>query len=154
MLEQEIAALVHFMEPLNLKHYFGELPDGFATPSVYFPPPEVDGAEHSLSTYENDFSLYIKIFDKSSMDSYSIASNLVNAIQKRRKRIPLYDEEGNLTGKNFRVTRLNAKIIDVGVTQVYLGWKTLSAYEADTYTKAADFYYGGLATSKIKEDDY
>ena len=36
MLEQEIAALVRFIEPMGMRPYFGELPEGAATPSVYF----------------------------------------------------------------------------------------------------------------------
>ena len=148
MLEQEIAALAHFMEPLNLTPYFGDLPDGFATPSVYFPTPEVDGGQFSLSTYENLFTVFIKIFDSTSMESYNLASKLVKSIQSQRKRIPLYDENGKLTGKNFRIIKLNARNIDNGVTQVHISWKTHTAYEEDTYIKAARFFYDGLPVSQ------
>lgn len=151
MLEQEIAALVHFMETFKLKTYFKELPEGFATPSAFFPPPEIDAEEHSLSTYANTFSLFVKIFDRDSLSAYKIASQLVKEIQNRRKRIPLYDEKGKLTGKNFHITELSAKEIDTGVVQVSLEWKTLTAYDEETYVKAAEFYYNGLATSKEKE---
>lgn len=147
MLEQEIASLVHFMEPMNLTHYFGELPDGFATPSVYFPPPEVDGNQFSVSTYENLFSVFIKIFDKTSMESFNIASELVKTIQSKRKRIPLYDKNGKLTGKNFQIIKLNARNIDAGVTQVHISWKTHTAYDEETYSKASRFFYDGLPAS-------
>lgn len=147
MLEQEIAALVHFLEPLNLKHYFGELPKGFATPSVYFPPPEIDGDQFSVSTYENLFTVYIKVFDRTSMDSFNLASKIVKSIQSRRKRIPLYDEDGKLTGKNFRIIKLNARNIDAGVTQIQISWKTHTAYDEETYTKASRFFYDGLPAS-------
>lgn len=151
MLEQEIAALVHFMKPYKVKPYFLKLPKNFATPSAFFPPPEIDGEEHSLSTYANTFSLYLKIFDKDSVSAYTIASKLVKSIQNRRKLIPLYDENGKLTDKNFRITKLSAKLIDDGVAQIALEWKTLTAYDEETYTKVSEFYYGGLATSKEKE---
>lgn len=148
MLEQEIAALVHFMKPLDMKVYFGELPDGFATPSVYFPPPEVDGNQFSVSTYENLFTVFIKIFDRTSMESFNLASKLVKDIQSRRKKIPLYDENGELTGKNFRIIKLNARNIDAGVTQIQISWKTHTAYDEETYTKAARFFYEGLPVSQ------
>lgn len=151
-LEQEIAALVHFVEPYVSKCYFRELPEGFATPSVFFPPPEVDGVEHSLSAYANEFALFMKVFDRDSIGAYAVASKIVEDIQNHRKRIPLYDEKGEITGKNFRVTKLNAKIIDVGVAQIAVEWKTLTAYDEEIYTKAKDFYYSGLATSKVKEE--
>ena len=148
MLEQEIASLVHFMKPLNLKTYFRELPNDFATPSVYFPPPEVDGNQFSVSTYENLFTVFIKIFDRTSMESFNVASKLVKAIQSRRKRIPLYDENGKLTGKNFRVIKLNARNIDTGVTQLQISWKTHTTYDDETYTKVARFFYEGLPVSQ------
>lgn len=148
MLEQEIAALVHFLEPLKLKHYFGELPKGFATPSVYFPPPEIDGDQFSVSTYENLFTVYIKVFDRTSMDSFNLASKIVKSIQSRRKRIPLYDEKGKLTGKNFLIIKLNARNIDTGVTQIHISWKTHTAYDEETYIKAARFFYEGLPVSR------
>lgn len=144
MLEQEIAALVHFMEPMGVKPYFGELPDGFATPSVYFPPPELDGNPFSVSTYENLFTVFIKVFERTSMESYDLASKIVKSIQSRRKRIPLYDEDGKLTGKNFRIIKLNARNIDAGVTQIQISWKTHTAYDEETYTKASRFFYDGL----------
>ena len=147
MLEQEIASLVHFMEPLNLIPYFEELPADFATPSVYFPVPEVDGEQFSLSTYENIFTVFIKIFDRTSMESFSLASKLLNSIQSRKKRIPLYDENGELTGKNFLIIKLNARNIDTGVTQIQISWKTHTAYDTETYTKAARFFYDGLPAS-------
>ena len=147
MLEQEIAALVRFIEPMGIQPYFGELPEGVATPSVYFPPPEVDGNQFSVSTYEYLFTFFITIFDRSSMESYNLASKIVKSIQSRRKRIPLYDEDGKLTGKNFRIIKLNARNIDAGVTQIQISWKTHTAYDEETYTKASRFFYDGLPAS-------
>ena len=143
MLEQEIAALVRFIKPLGMQPYFGELPEGAATPSVYFPPPEVDGNQFSVSTYENLFTVFIKVFDRTSMESYILASKIVRSIQSRRKRIPLYDKNGKLTG-----IKLNARNIDAGVTQVQISWKTHTAYDEETYTKASRFFYDGLPASQ------
>lgn len=148
MLEKEIAALVRFIEPFNLKTYFKDLPEGFATPSVYFPPPEVNSMTHSVSTYANAFSLFMKVFGKNSMEAYFYASQIEKAILRRRSRIPLYDRDGNLTGKCFRVDKVGIKNIDTGVAQITLDWKSLTAYDDETYIKAANFYYDGLATSK------
>lgn len=152
-LEEEVAALVHFIKPYVSQCYFRNLPEGFITPSAFFPAPEMDGVEHSLSSYEDDFALFMKIFDKDSMGAYAIASKIVKAIQNCRKRIPLYDENGEITGKNFRVTKLNAKVIDDGVAQIAVEWKTLAVYDTELHTKAMNFYYSGLATSKVKEEE-
>ncbi len=148
MLETEIAALVRFMDPLNLKTYFKELPEGFATPSVYFPPPEVSSGTHSLSAYSNVFSLFMKVFGKNSAESYYYASQIEKSILGRRSSIPLYDKDGKPAGKSFRIDKVGIKNIDTGVTQVTLNWKTLTAYDDETYIKAVNFFYEGLATSK------
>lgn len=148
MLETEIAALVRFMDPLNLKTYFKELPEGFATPSVYFPPPEVSSGTHYLSAYSNVFSLFMKVFGKNSAESYYYASQIEKSILGRRSRIPLYDKDGKPAGKSFRIDKVGIKNIDTGVTQVTLNWKTLTAYDDETYIKAVNFFYEGLATSK------
>lgn len=148
MLEQEIAALVRFIEPFRLKIYFKELPDGFSTPSAYFPTPEVNSMTHSVSTYSNAFALFMKVFGKNSSEAYTYALQIEKAILLRRGRIPLYDIEGNLTGKCFRIDKVGIKNIDTGVAQIALEWKTFTAYDDETYIKAAKFYYDGLAASK------
>ena len=81
------------------------------------------------------------------MESYNLASQIVKSIQSRRKRIPLYDENGKLTGKNFRIIKLNARNIDAGVTQIQISWKTHTAYDEETYTKVSRFFYDGLPAS-------
>ncbi len=150
MLEQEIAALVRFMEPFKLKTYFKELPEGFVTPSAYFPPPEIASAAHSLTAYCNIFSVFMKVFGKNSAESYYYASQIEKSILGRRGRIPLYDRDGTLNGKCFRIDidKVGIKNIDTGVTQITLDWKTLTAYDDETYIKAVNFFYEGLATSK------
>lgn len=153
MLEREIAALSHFFKPIIKIQYFGELPSGIATPSAYFPAPELQGNEHSLNSYENSFSLYIKIFHKDSMKSYTIASEIVKKVQHSQKKIPLYDKEGKITDKNFLVKSITAKNIDVGVTQLTITWNTHASYIRAEAAKVRDLYFDGLATSAVKEEE-
>ena len=157
MLEQEIAALVYFIRGLNVvtKEYFGEVAENAATPSVYYPVPDIEGNEFSLSTYENSFSLYIKIFDKDTLGSYTIASTIVNKVQSVGKKIPIYDEEGNPTGKCFRVDKLKAKNIDTGTTQIEITWKVRRGYDMPAETKG-NVYFEGLPTKvelEFKEEE-
>lgn len=157
MLEQEIAALVHFIRELKLvtQEYFGEVPEGAATPSVYYPVPDIEGNEFSLSTYENSFSLFIKIFDKDTLGSYAIASRIVDEVQSAGKKIPLYDENGNLTGRCFRVEKLGAKNIDTGTTQIELTWNVRRGYSMPAGTKG-NIYFEGLPTKvevEVEEEE-
>lgn len=156
MLEQEIASLVHFIRELGLisKEYFGEVPEGVVTPSVYYPEPEVDGKEISLGTYENEYSLFINIFDKDTRSSYNIASAIVNAVQSVKKKIPVYDEAGNLTDKSFRVNNLRAKTIDTGVSQVEFSWSTYHGYYTPDEEKTNVIIEGlPIGNENMKEDE-
>ncbi|MCI9417832.1 MAG: hypothetical protein HFI82_10615 [Eubacterium sp.] len=151
MLEKEIAALSHFIKPIIKTQYFGEIPEGIATPSAYFPVPEMLGKEHSLNSFKNSFTLYIKVFDKNSIDSYSAASEIINKIQSAKKKIPLYDSEGNLTDKVFHVKRVLLKKIDVGVTQLTVEWDAHASYQYAESIKSTDLHFGGMPTSIEKE---
>lgn len=155
MLEQEVASLVHFIREMGLlkKEYFGEVPLGATTPSVYYPVPEITGGEFSLDTYESSFSLFIKIFDKDSSGSYSIASQIVDKVQYSGKKIPIYDVDGNLTGRYFRVKNLSAKNIDVGTTQIEFSWDVHRGYKKPTVPKGK-VYFTGLPTKVEEESEY
>lgn len=155
MLEQEIAALVYFIRELKLvkKEYFGEVPEGAVTPSVYYPVPEKKGNEFSLSAYENSFSLFIKIFDKDTLSSYTIASKIVDMVQSVGKKIQLYDENGKLTGKCFRIIEIGAKNIDVGTTQITLTWNVCKPYNIDKGPNSLRVFFNGLPTKNLKEEE-
>lgn len=153
MLEQEVAALVQFIRPLKLTEYFGEVPVGAATPSVYYPVPEIEGNEFSLSTFEDSFSLYIKIFDKDTLSSYSIASQIVKMVQSAGKKIPLYDENGVLTGKCFRIKQIKAKNIDVGTTQIYVTWDVHTSYDVVKGPEVKHMNFGGLPIGEESEEE-
>jgi hypothetical protein len=152
MLEQEIAALVHFFKPLQLKEYFGQVPQNAATPSVYYPVPEIGGNEYTLRAYDNSFSLFLKVFDKDDLSSYSIAAKMEKMIQSAKKKIPMYDEDGKPTGHNFRIKKLSLKNIDTGTTQIEITWDVMTLYDTEPAEKVQNFYYEGLATT-IEEED-
>jgi hypothetical protein len=157
MLEQEIASLIHFIRGLGLvtKEYFGELPEGVATPSVYYPVPDVDGRELSFDTYENEYSLFINIFDKDTRSSYNIASAIVNAVQSVRKKIPVYDETGVITEKSFWIDTLKARPVDRGVSQVEFSWRTYHGYKTGGEGPKTTVYIEGLPVKVdgTKEDE-
>lgn len=152
MLEKEIAAFSHFIKPVIKTQYFKELPEGIATPSIYFPVPEVHGNEHSLKKYKNLFTLFMKVFDRDSLSSYSITSEIVNKIQAAGKMLPLYDADGKTTGETFLIKEVSAKNIDAGVTQLAVEWDAFACFHRVEFIKSEELHFGGMATSIEKED--
>lgn len=153
MLEKEIAALAYFIKPIIQMQYFGELPEGIATPSVYFPVPQMHGNGHSLNSYKNSYTLFLKIFGRDSMDSYLAASEIINKIQLAGKMLPLYDMEGKLTGRTVLIKEALAKTIDVGVTQLTVEWDAFASYHHEESIKSGDLYFGGMAVSTAEKEE-
>ena len=151
MLEQQIASIAQFLRPLGLRQYFGEVPQGIETPSIYFPAPEAVGNEFSLSTYENHFSLFIKVFDRDSLSSYTIASKILKMVQAKKKKIPLYAVDGTPTGKHFWINEIEARNIDDGTTQIMMTWKVHTFYDEVHGPIIEHIHFDGIPSSENEE---
>jgi len=150
----EVAGFKHFIDALNLgiaKSYFGEVPEGFATPSIFYPPPERTSLAWSNNSYQVEYALFLKVFDRDSLSSDGIAEAITDAIMEARRKIPTYDENGVPDGHWFHVNKCEARNIETGVTQIYLTYKVQRGYHEETSTPAKHFHYVGLPTN-IEED--
>jgi hypothetical protein len=119
---------------------------------VFYPVPEITGNEYTLSAYSNAYSLFLQVFDRDDLSSYSIAAKMERMIQAAKKRIPVYGEDGQSAGYCFRIKRLSVKNVDTGVTQIEITWDCAALYDTDAVEKVQHFYYEGLATSIGEED--
>ncbi len=156
-LTQEVASLVHFINGLGLgivKSYFGEIPEGFAIPSLFYPTPETISRGYSTEGYEKESTIYLKVFDKTSMDSNHIAQQIVDGIMQAERNIPIYDDEGELIGRDFHIYTVNSRNVETGVTQIEISYKTQTTYVEPEVTKAVNIYVEGLPTNiNIEEDE-
>lgn len=152
MMDKEIAAIVYLIRDFGLTEYFGEIPENAATPSVYYPAPEMEGGAYSLYANRNTFTWFVKIFDKDSAASFDIAKRIVRKVQSLRQKIPLYDKEGEPTGKRFTVKEISARNIDTGVTQISITWNTYERVSIPDVSKAGNIYFDGLTVSEEKEE--
>ena len=123
--EQERAAIVYFVRSLGLglKEYFREIPENICTPSIYYPNPELSAGYDTFTSYKNEYFMNVKVIGKSTEESSKIASEIVNAIQSEKRRIPMPDEKGKMTGHVCTIDTMEIKQIDTGVTQIQLEWK-------------------------------
>lgn len=140
---QEVASLAHFINALGLeikKSYFGEIPEGFAVPSVYYPVPETINRGYSISGYERESVIYLKVFAKDSMESDYIAQAIIAGIMQAGRNIPIYGEHGDLTLIAFHIYKINSRNLEPGVTQIEISYKTQTAYVGEDGQKALNFY--------------
>jgi hypothetical protein len=156
VLTQEVASLVHFIDGLGLgivKNYFGELPESFAVPSLYYPTPETDNRSFTTDGYEKESVIFMKVFDKDSIGSDNIAQNIIEGIMQARRNIPLYDDKGVTTGRVFHLNNVKSRNLETGVTQIELSYKTHRSYFEPEYPSAKNIYFEGLPTNINTEED-
>jgi len=151
-LEQEIASIMKYMlvKAGNPSPYYDEVPEGFLIPSAYFPPPEITSKGDTLSTYALSYVWFIKFFHTDTPSAYALGISVLMALQNGRRLIPLINEDGDYTGRGFRLKDPALKKIDgsPGVTQLELSWdssqpygdaeaKKMMVYDLNLYSKNA-----------------
>ena len=57
--------------------------------------------------------------------------------------MPLVDEKGKRTGRNFRIDSMEATKADEGVWQIEISWKRYTRFNEKTATLAREFYFNG-----------
>ena len=149
MLEFEIAAVYYYVARLiTAQAYFEEVPEDLETPCVFYPAPNPDAFGFSLNAYATEFAMYIKFMDHTTLEAYELGEKVLQAIMKGRRKIPLVDGKGNLTGKSFRVNAPKLKRVDSGVYQMELSWTRYTRYTEKEVTKARDIYMNGSLIGK------
>ena len=149
MLEYEIAAIYYFVADLIKAHpYFEEVPSDMLIPCVFYPTPTLAAYGFSVNTFMTEFAMYIKFMDHSTMAAYEMGEKVLQAIMGNRRKVPLVDETGRPTGKNFRVNMPKLKKIENGVYQMELSWNRHTRYDAKEVTLAKDIFMNGLPIGK------
>ena len=144
MLEFEIAAIYYFIASvIKAKPYFEEVPQDMLTPCVFYPTPNADGDGFSLSSYSTDFVIDLKFIDATTRGACIMANDVLQAVMKNRRKIPLVDENGKYTGKNFTIKNAIVKKIDNGVYQMEISWTRYARYNAEAITLAKEFFFNG-----------
>ncbi len=144
VLEYEVAAIYYFIqEIIGIKYYFDEVPKDFLVPCVFYPTPTFETDSFSTSSFSTTFTMYAKVIDISNVSAAWKASEIIQAVCKNRNKIPLVNESGKKTGKNFRIDNLISKKIDEGVVQIAFTWKRYTKYTKNTAILAREFFFNG-----------
>lgn len=142
MLEHEIAAIYYLIASVvNATHYFEEIPEDMLIPCVFYPTPEPSGMGYSLSTYVTEFVIYVMFMDSTTMGAYEMASRALQAMMKQKNKIQLVNDQGNVSGKNFRINYPVVKKIDSCVYQIEISWKRYTSYNQEIATSAKEIFF-------------
>ena len=127
MLEYEIAAIYYFVAGIiTAQPYFEEVPLDMLLPCVFYPTPAPAASGFSVNAFMTEFAMYIKFMDHSTMAAYEMGEKVLQAIMGNRRKVPLVDEAGKLTGKNFRVNMPKLKKLRMAcISWNYHGTATL-----------------------------
>ena len=149
MLEYEVAAIYYFVASIiTAQPYFEEVPLDMLLPCVFYPTPAPAASRFSVNAFMTEFAMYIKFMDHSTMAAYEMGEKVLQAIMGNRRKVPLVDETGKQTGRNFRVNMPKLKKIENGVYQLELSWNRHTRYNAKEVTLARDIFMNGLPIGK------
>ena len=129
--EQEVASIIKFMlDSTNNPHpYYEKVPQSFMVPAAYFPSPEIVTDGDTINSYGMDYAMYVKFFADTSEEAYQLGRIAVMAIRGMRNMIPLVDTSLNIIKKKWLMINDPAlKIIDAGVAQVTITWRSRHPY--------------------------
>ena len=145
MLEQEIASIIKFTldSAGNPAPYYGEIKEGFITPSCYFPPPEIDTDGETFLTYRMRYMWFIKFFHATTEGAYEMAFKTLEALKRARNLVPLISNDGEATGKKLRLLDPSIKKLDSGVYRLLLEWDSRRPYDMPTVEYMQEFYING-----------
>ncbi|MDN8592026.1 phage portal protein [Paenibacillus sp. 11B] len=115
--------------------YTDRMPQDFVVPSLYFPQPIITDAPSSISSYRVDFSLAVKVFDRTDEQAGDAAERIAQIFRQTRMTIPVIDEDGQNTGQYMRLRRAETRLIDDDVAQLTLTWSSRYQYSRVDYEK-------------------
>jgi len=143
MLEQEIASAMKFIidKAGNPAPYYGNVPQDFLVPAVFFPQPEIDSEGYTLDSYALKYSWFVKFFAKDTQSAQHMGRSVLTALKGNRNAVPLIDEDGELTDRRFRMKDPLLKPIDDMAVQLTLMWVSPRLYDADDVQKADEINF-------------
>ena len=136
-----IACILRSMET-QVAPYIWSVPEGFKTPSVYFPPEELDTQGFTLEEFRVIHTMYIVFFGDALRQAHRMAARANADIHIMRDRIPVIEEDGAPNGKYLHARDMNVRTIDEdgAAVQLSITWDTHHRYYRPKAKKIMKFY--------------
>jgi hypothetical protein len=124
MLSKELGSIIAFCMKINpVMYYTKRVPYNIRIPSMYFPIPNLSGELNTKDTFKNDYSWYIKIFERTSPEAFKKAKNISDSILSNKSRVPEVNYNGSISGDYIQITSIDIKEIQEGVVQLTIDFK-------------------------------
>ena len=145
MIDQEIASIIHFIlgTAKGISPYYFNMPQDFAIPSFFFPPPEFEAFGDTLQSFRFDYSWTIPVFAYDNSRAHAIAANVAHVLETYRRVVPLIGEDGKPIGKGLRLKDPEVKDLDKegvpGVAGLVLHWSSRRPYYEEDAPKMLQY---------------
>lgn len=116
-------------EGKDLTYIMKEIPEGMKTPAIYFPNPEVQEYNDTLSTYMLTYSWFIKVFGKTNEEAYAISHQIQKVLSGCRLTIPILNEDGTETEQFVRLQKPQVRQIDSHISQLTISFDIRKGYD-------------------------
>ena len=118
--------------------YMENIPDSFAVPSLYFPPPETDPSGSAFNSYRTDYTVYAKVFAATRQEAGELADGIAQGIMLKKCRLPIYNEDGTENGGIMKLEPPVTRVIDEGVAQITLIYHVFRSFPKEELPMAKD----------------
>lgn len=148
-IDREMASIYHEIRRIleeaqkSVKQYVLEVPENMEIPNISYSFPEIVPGTHSLSAYKKNAILFLTIFHANTYEAMNLAEFIVSEISKNKNKIPLVDEDGNVTDEKMRLTDYpSSKKIEEGVAQIEIHYPVYPEFAKDTGEKINKYNIG------------
>jgi len=142
LIEQEMASVMRFVLDAseNPYPYYEEIPEGFLVPAVYFPVPEIETDNDTLSTYKLTYVWNINFFHKDTQGAHSMVLKVMEKLKRNRNKVTIINEDGSETEKSFYVKGSRITEAESGNVQMTVEWESRRLYTMEAILKMRKYY--------------
>ena len=115
----------------KVKLYFDDVPEELQVPSMFFPIPELMPTIDSTSTFRCNYTMYVKIFEKTKQEAMTKANELAYKILKNKLKVPVVMEDGTVTKENIKLNNIQPRGVDDMAAQLAISWSSTSMFSSD-----------------------
>lgn len=141
-LEQGLGSVIHYIQnntAEGTEYYFGDIPENYKVPSIYFQIPLAYGDKVTLSSYQNKTIFNIWFMEAETWSAQMKATDMVKSILLDDLVVPYVTEKGEKMDTGFRLREPETRKIENGIVQLKVSFDLYFHPEKDV-PKIRKFY--------------
>lgn len=141
-LEQSLASAIRYIQDNSdegMEYYFGEIPENYFVPSVYFQIPFLSGEKATLRTYRKTLTMNVWFMASETWDAQTSAATMLEKMMMDNCIFPIVSKDGTRTGGGSRIKEPSTRKIEEGIVQLTFSFDTYFHPEKDV-EKMKKFY--------------